>query len=59
MMTVVVGVIAVIIICAIPSAFLAWLLMLALGGLGYSVPFLPLWGIVFVATCLLSSARSS
>lgn len=43
----------------LPSAFLAWLLMLALGGLGVSVPFLPLWGVVFVAGCILGGVRQS
>jgi hypothetical protein len=40
----------------VPSAFLAWLLTLALGALGYPVPFLPVWGIVFVAGCLFGSS---
>jgi hypothetical protein len=51
---------AVVVVAAIvagPSAFFAWVLMLCLGALGFSIPFLPLWGIIFVAGCILGSAR--
>lgn len=41
-----------------PSAFLAWLLMLGLGGLGVNVAFFPLWAVVFVVGCIFGGART-
>jgi membrane-bound ClpP family serine protease len=43
----------------IPSAFLAWILMLSFGALDHPVPFLPIWGIVFVLGCLFGRAKAS
>lgn len=45
------------VVCLLPSAFLAWLLMLALGALGLPVPFLPCWAITFVACTIFGSSR--